>query len=102
LMVELHSMAVDAASNVGPVQLGYGLRPYEIRSLVTGRQPTGSRIDGAMVTKAFNALDRDGSGAIDRDEFRGAYPSHSLFAASVVPFATFESCILTVKSAQLR
>ena len=44
----------------------------EVRSLVTGKQPAGSRIDSAAVTKAFNVFDRDGSGAIDRDEFRGA------------------------------
>ena len=44
LFVELHAMEPDAPQLDGPVQLGYGLRPFEVRSIVTGRQPAGSRI----------------------------------------------------------
>ena len=72
LFVELHAMEPDAPQLDGPVQLGYGLRPFEVRSIVTGRQPAGSRIDNAAVLKAFNVFDRDGSGAIDRQEFAAA------------------------------
>ena len=72
LFVEMHAMPPDAPAVAGPVQLGYGLVPYEVRSCATGRAPAGSRIDSAAVTRAFNAFDRDGSGAIDRQEFSQA------------------------------
>ena len=49
LFVELHAMASDAAASDGPIQLGYGLKPYEVRSLVTGRQPAGSTYSGHYI-----------------------------------------------------
>ena len=36
LFVELHAIPPEASAVDGPVQLGYGLVPYEVRSCVTG------------------------------------------------------------------
>eukprot|EP01050_Picozoa_sp_SAG11_P005029 SAG11_NODE_338_length_10535_cov_8.199885_11_plen_442_part_00 len=53
------------------LELGYGLMPYELKSVLPGNSRKPPPVDDATISRAFALFDKDGSGSIDERELAG-------------------------------